>query len=421
MLLGTLLSALGVGMVLPFLYIYLTDVRGMDATVVGLVVGWMGLLSLVLAGPIGWCIDRFGARRVLLPMFVVDGVGVGGYALVHEPWQAFATASLAAVGGPAIFAGLNTLFSSITSEDERQRVFGLNFAILNLGIGTGGLIGGFIADVHRPESFQILYVVNAIAALAPALVLLSMPGIGGARPRGPDEPKRQDVGYRDVFADVAFRRFVIFGLLIMACGYAQIEVGFTAFSFTVAEVSTRVVAWALAANTVTIVAAQLFVLRFLDGRSRSRALAAVGAIIALSWVILGLGGWSGGLSPVLPVLGVVLCASVFACGETMMSPVMPAVTNALAPDELRGRYNAVGSMIWGVTGIVGPVTAAPLIGHGLAGVWLVLVVGGALAASAVALSLHRLLTPEQDGRVSRPVVATAATAGARRELLPDTG
>jgi len=93
-----------------------------------------------------------------------------------------------------------------------------------------------------------------------------------------------------------------------------------------------------------------------------------------------------------------MCSVVFACGETLMSPIMPAVTNALATNELRGRYNAVSSSTWGITAIIGPLTAAPLIGHGLATIWLILVVVGGLAASAVALSLHRLLTPKQDGR-----------------------
>ncbi len=406
LLLGTLLSAVGVGMTLPFLYIYLTDVRGIDATVVGLVLGWMGLLSLLVAGPAGTLIDRYGARLVMLPLFVVDAVGVAGYSEVHAPWQAFLAATFTATGGPAIFAGFNTLLTSLTDEHERQRVFGLNFAVLNLGIGLGGIVSGFIADVHHPGSFQVLYLIDAIAVLLPGVILLTMPGVGRPVQRAAGA-RRDEGGYRDVFADRAFRRFTIYGLLLMTCGYAQIEVGLPAFAFSVGHVSTRVVAWGLAANTMTIVVAQLFVLRMLQGRSRSRALAGVGALIGVSWLILGAGGFAASVSPVLPVLGVVLCTVVFACGETMMSPVMPAVTNALAPEALRGRYNAVGSMIFGVTGILGPITAAPLIGHGLAGVWLALIVAGSFAAAVVALSLRRLLTPEADGRTraEAPVAA----------------
>jgi len=403
LLLGTLLAAIGQGMTLPFLFIYLTRVRNFDPTVVGVVVGWQGLMSLILAGPFGALMDRIGPRRVLLPLYVVGAVGVMSYAWAHHPWQAFIAASLIAMAGAALWAGQTTILSRVTNEQERQRVFGLSFAILNLGIGLGGVAAGFIADVHRPTSFEVLYRVNALAYLIPAAILLSMPGVGG--PVAVEHEGSGAVGgYREVFADRPFRRFILFGLVMSACGYAQIEVGYAAFANRVALVSTRVIAWGLAANTLMIVVAQLFVITLLNGRSRSRALACVGGFIAVSWLILGLGAATRSVNPLLPALGVVLCAVVFACGEVMLAPVMPALTNVLAPEALRSRYNAIGSMIWGVTAVVGPLTAAPLIGHGMATVWLVLVIVGALVASVIALSLRHLLTPQQDGRELDPAL-----------------
>jgi len=396
-LVGTLLSAIGHGLTLPFLYIYLTQVRHLDATVVGFAVGWMGVMGLVLAPLGGTLIDRFGARRVVLPLFVIEAVGVASYGWVHTTWQVFAAATLCAVGNAALWAGQNTILASVTAEEERQRVFGLWFAVLNLGIGIGGLVSGFVVDVTRPATFQLIYVIDGVTFLAPAAILLSMPKVG----RRPAEVAAKEVesgGYREVFGDRAFRRFMLFALVLTACGYAQFEVGYTAFSATVAGVSTRVIGFSLAANTTTIVLAQLLMIRRLHGRSRSRALAGVGALFGLSWLLLGLGAAGRGLGLVLPVTGVLLCTVVFAVGETMLSPIMPALTNALAPVDLRGRYNAIGSMIWGVSAVIGPVTAAPLIGHGLGALWVVLVVAGCLVASILALTLRRHLTPAQDGR-----------------------
>lgn len=407
LLVGTYLSALGTGMTLPFLYVYLHEVRGIDATVVGLVVAWMGALSLVLAGPWGSLMDRVGPRRVILPLMVLGACGAASWSLVRHPWQAFIAASLMAAAGSAVFSGSNTLLASLTSEEERQRVFGLSFALLNLGIGTGGVVSGFIADVHHPESFRVLYAVDGVSWLLPAFILGSMPLVGRAIPRAHDaEPNG---GYRTVFADRSFRRLFAFSLLLMSCGYAQIEVGLPAFATSVAHVSTRVVAWALAANTAVIVCGQLLVTARLQGRSRSRALAAAASVIALSWLILAVGGFGRHAGAALPIIATLCCASVFAVAETMFSPTLPALTNSLASDELRARYNAAGSLVWGITSIVGPLTAAPLIGHGLAGVWVALIVAGSLGAAALALSLRRLLTPSQDGRaIQRTPVTTAA-------------
>lgn len=195
-----------------------------------------------------------------------------------------------------------------------------------------------------------------------------------------------------------FRRLVIFGLVLTTCGYAQLEVGFTAYAVRVAEVTPRVVAWALAGNTVMIVLSQLLMLRRMEGRSRTGGLALVGAVFAGAWLVLGAAGQIGPGNALVAALGVVACATIFGFGETMLSPVMPALTNALATDELRGRYNAMSSMIFGVSGVIGPVTAGPLIGAADGRIWVAIVVGGCLAASLLALSLRGLLTPAQDGR-----------------------
>jgi ABC-type proline/glycine betaine transport system permease subunit len=89
---------------------------------------------------------------------------------------------------------------------------------------------------------------------------------------------------------------------------------------------------------------------------------------------------------------------------------MPAITNALASDELRGRYNALGSMVFGIASIIGPVTAGPLIGGGRAAIWIALVIGGSLLSVVLALNLRRHLTPAQDGRTTAAPSAAARAA-----------
>ncbi|MFI5837174.1 MFS transporter [Micromonospora sp. NPDC051300] len=397
---GTLFSAVGRGLTLPFLFIYLTDVRGLTDARAGLVIGWFGAVTLALSPLGGTLIDRFGARRVVLPCLAVEAVGTGSLALVDSTASAFGVMTLIAVGSSAIWSGQNTILASLTGADERQRVFGLNFALLNLGIGAGGLISGAVVDVARPVTFQAVYLLDAVSFLIPALILLTLPHVGrrpAAVPRDTGAAPATG-GYLTVLRDRPFRRLVIFGLVLTTCGYAQIEVGFAAYSVRVVEVTPRVVAWALAANTVMIVLSQLLVIRRLEGRSRTGALAAVGAVFATAWLVLGAAGVVGGGNALLAALGVVACSAIFGFGETMLSPVMPALTNALATDELRGRYNAMSSMIFGISGVVGPVTAGPLIGAADGRVWVAVVVGGCLVASLLALSLRPLLTPAQDGR-----------------------
>jgi len=421
-LVGTLFSAIGRGLTLPFLYVYLTQVRGLEPGTVGLLVGWMGVVALVLAPIGGSLVDRFGARRVVLPLLVVEAAGTGSLAFVDSAFSAFIALSVVAIGFAALWSGQTTILASLVDPGERQRVFGLSFTLLNLGIGLGGVISGTIVDATRPASFQTVYLGDAVSYLVPAVILLSMPHVGR---RLAKETVTVDGnakgGYAQVLRDGSFVRFFLFGLALTTFGYAQIEVGFTAFSTEVANVAPRVLGWAFAGNTLLIVVAQLFVVRWLEGRSRTRALAAVGLIFALSWAVLAGAGLAGSYAlPILASVGVVACSVIFAMGETLMSPVMPAITNALATDELRGRYNAIGSMVWGLSGIVGPVAAGPLIGAGRATTWVMLVVGGCLLASALALRLHHRLTPAQDGRAPATAASPrpAATPSAPPAVYP---
>ncbi len=404
LLASILLATTGQGLVLPFLFIYLTHVRHLDPTWIGLAGAWIGLAGLAIAGPAGALVDRFGARRVFVGLALVEAGGLASYALVHSVWQAFLAATFASVGGTPVIGAFNTLLTTATPEANRQRFFGVTFVALNLGIGLGGLIGGAVADVHHARSFEILYGTAGVTGIVAALIVVGLRDLGTPVPHDPQAPPHG--GYRTLVRDRVFMRYLVVGVLLMACAWGQLEFGFTAFAADVAKVSTRVVGWAFAANCATIVVIQLAVLPRMEGRSRTRLLAVAATVIGSSWLILACSSFDAGAGGA--VAAVVGCGVVFSLGEVVFSPVLPALTNSLATDALRGRYNTVSSMTFGVTTVIGPLTGAPLIGHGLWGVWLILVVACAAAATLGALSLRHRLTPEQDGR--EPPLATSFVA-----------
>ncbi|MCU0265284.1 MAG: MFS transporter [Actinomycetia bacterium] len=389
---ATTLSALGNGLVLPFLVVYLHDVRGLPTSVAGLVVAWQALVGFVLAPLGGALIDRVGPRPVLLvgPVLMAAGVVVMG--LARTPGQAFAAASLLAVGSAGLWPGGATLMARLVSDEQRQRAFGIQFMLLNLGIGVGGLVAGLVVDVDRPRTFELLYFADAVTFLGFAAVIATMGGVGGPLPR---TAGATDGGYREVLRDRAMLRIAVVSLVMLTCGYGAIEIGYPAFATQIADVSPRLVAFGFVGNTLTIVLGQLYVIRLLEGRSRSRTIALVGVVWALSWTLLGLSGLA--TQPVLVAALVLGTPVLFAVGETLWQPVLPALVNELAPDQLRGRYNALASLTWAVAGMLGPALAGLLIGAGQASTWVVLVVGGSLLASALALRLRRVLSPGQDG------------------------
>src|SRR5215210_5247995 len=83
---GGLANSFGNGLAVPFLFIYLHNVRGIDLGTAGLIIATNAAVGLVSGPLVGTLIDRIGGRRTLALSLLFMTVGYGGYPFVHEPW-----------------------------------------------------------------------------------------------------------------------------------------------------------------------------------------------------------------------------------------------------------------------------------------------------------------------------------------------
>lgn len=397
-LLGNALSAIGSGLTMPLLIVYLAQVRGLGTGVGGLVVAYVALVSLVLLPLSGVSVDRFGPRPILMLGLLVEAVGVALLSVVDSAPTAFAVATVVALGGSFTWGPQSALLGRLTVPEQRQRVFGIQFMLLNLGIGIGGVAAALLVDVEDVSTFTTLYLLDAATYLLYVAVLVTMRGYGvGPAPR--EEGDDRKVGYREVLRDRVLVRVAVLGLVLLTCGYGSLEVGLPVFVTIVNGLSVSWVAIAFAVNTFAIVALQMVSLRLMAGRSRSGLMAVVAGLWALSWLVIGV---SGLLPQSVAVVLICLSTLIFALGETLWAPIAPALVNDLAPDHLRGRYNSVQGLVWGVSGSLGPALAGILLGADLVALWVGLVVTGCLVAVVLATQLRGHLTPALDGRAEQP-------------------
>ena len=397
--LGFGLSALGSGLTMPFLFVYLAEVRGFSTSSVGLVFAWMGLLGFLAAPVGGTLIDALGPRPMMIYGLVVEALATVSIGYVSELWQAFALASVLVLGTIGLWPASTAMLTRLVPLQVREKVYGVNFMLLNAGLGVGGVVSALIVDVSSLESFQRLYLIDGLTYAAYIVVLLTLPAATGAAPTPSEvaEAHADQPSWRLVFRDRALLRVVGISVLAVTFGYAQMEAGLAAYAVTVADVPARSLGWAFAANTGAIVLGQLLTLRLIRGRRRTTMLALCAGIWSASWVVIVL---SDALDGWVAVTAIVVGLGFFGLGETLWAPLAPAIVNDLAREDMRGRYNALQGMTWTVGSIAGPLTAGLLIGHGLPHVWGACVVGGTLAAALLFLDLRRHLTSQQDGLVA---------------------
>src|SRR4051795_7688781 len=288
-----------------------------------------------------------------------------------------------------------SVVASVIPQALRQRYFGVNFTLLNLGIGIGGVAGGFFVDVGRVRTFQTIYVADAISYLPALLLLLGPLRHVAGKVEVSDDDDTATMSYLAVLRSPAMATMTLLSFVSSFVGYSQLNAGMPAFARGVGEISTRALGLAFAANTVVIVLLQLVVLQRIEGRRRTRVIAVMGVVWAFAWLLLGFSGLVPGTLGA--TLLVAACASVFAFGETLLQPTIPALVNDLAPDHLRGRYNAVSSGAFQLAAVIAPPISGVLIGHALGDVYIGLLVVGSLLCGLVAITW---LEPRLDPRVN---------------------
>lgn len=391
---ATLVNAIGNGLTLTLFVVYLTQVRNIPIARATLLLSWMAILGLLVAPAVGTLTDRFGPRRVLMVCSVAMAAAISSYASVRTLRDAFLACTLSALASSGLWGPNSTMLAQLVAPEQRQRAFGLSFMLLNFGIGVGGLISTTIVDTSSAASFEMLYRIDALSFLGIFVIQLTLRGFGGPSPvaDGGDGPRR---GWGVVLKDKVLLRYCASALLLMVCGYGSIDVGLSYFAVTEIGLSVNRLGIVLFVNTASIVLAQLMVLRRIDGRSRTRLLAVVGLLWALSWVTNGLAVVPG---PTLALLLLCVGQVFFAIGETVWAPVAPAIVNDLAADDVRGRYNAAQSLLWTLAGTISPMVAGLFLQRGAGVTWVAALIFGCCAAAAAFLLLHRRVSAHVDGR-----------------------
>ncbi|MGD0439683.1 MAG: MFS transporter [Acidimicrobiales bacterium] len=405
---ASFVSSVGGGLTLPFLVIYLHQVRHIPLGVSGLLIGAVAVLALPVSPVAGALVDRLGAREVVIVTMVVQGLGIAALATVHSVESAIPAMFVYGLGQAAGWPTWNALLGVMVGDDKLSRLaFARNFQLLNLGLGVGAIVGGLVVHVRDPGTFVTVYLVNGACALVvvPVLALLPKKTFRSTRRVGPppaagDGSSAAEVqggrrpGYRAVLGDAVFRRYLVTMTILMAAGYGALNTGFVGFATSVAKAGPGTIAAAYAANTGFIVLAQPLALRIVARTRRTSALKVVAAAFAACWVVLACAGLApgSGASRALVIATLV----VFASGEVFLSPVSGPLVNDLATPALRGRYFAASAMCVTVANVVSPAISGAAIGAGF-GVLLLGFFVACCAASAVGAQwLRRALTPSED-------------------------
>ena len=407
---GGVVNSLGNGMAFPFIVIYLHNVRGISFADAGFSLAAGAVAALVAGLGAGSLVDRIGGRNTLLLGLLQQSAAFALFPLIREPWHAVALLALEGSGTACFWPGQSTLLTRLAPPEDRHSAFSVQRIAMNLGLGLGGLVGGLIAATSDPGSFTKLFLLDAGTFFVYAAVLSTIQEPG----RAVSEDEEAAGGYRAVLRDRNFLALLGLNVLFVAVGY-EVFALLAPFAKNYAGVSEHWVGLIWLANTLAVVLLQLPVSKLLEGRRRMLALASMNAIWAVAaLIVLAAGDLLDGTSAAVVLIG---AGVVFGIGETLQAPTQPPLVADLAPERLRGRYFALGSMSWSVGGVLGPAVGGPLLGWHPLAVWPT-AAGVCMFAIAGCLLLERNL-PEGVRRTPRPEPGPVTPLEPPLDLAPE--
>ncbi|HEX7601564.1 MAG TPA: MFS transporter, partial [Polyangiaceae bacterium] len=144
LLAGTFVTKAG-SFVVPMLFIYLTQARGLSLAAAGTTVSLFGVGSL-LGGTLGGVLaDRIGRRATMLGSLVLGAGFMLVLGVATTPWQLAPATLFLGFTADAYRPASQALVADIVPPEHRMKAFGLQYWAINLGFSFAAVVGGYMA------------------------------------------------------------------------------------------------------------------------------------------------------------------------------------------------------------------------------------------------------------------------------------
>jgi MFS family permease len=374
LLAADLVGAVGVGLTQPYTVVFLHLGKGIAIPVATALLCLVAVASLFGNPVSGVLIDRIGGRPVMAGGYCISALGLIVVAAASGVIGSAAGIALVGLGASVCIPALSSLIGEATPEPLRTRMYTMEYALFNVGLGIGTAAGALGISHGRAGMLVQWPVAAGVYALAGGAVALGW--LRGERHVGAVLASTPAGGYRVVLADRRLLRVLLMALIVMVAGYGLYVAGLPALSLLGSD--PRALTWAGVANCVVVVAGLPLSLAVPGRLGHRGALAAAAGLWSVAWLLCAFAAHGAG--PMSVRAAVVTGAALTGGCELLVAGALPSMVNDIAPAELRGRYNATLTL----TNTGGNLIAPLLVAAATA-------IGSLLSAFSVAVALFVVL------------------------------
>jgi MFS family permease len=278
----------------------LRDDFGVGYDLLGLAMTAFNAVSGIAHVPMGFIVDRFGARPVLVAGLIVESLAFIAVGLTQDYWLFVAALALAGLGNAVYHPADYAILSASIDERRMGRAFSIHtFA----GYAGGAIAPAFMWTAITLGDWRVAPLGVGIAGLAVAALLLAVGGELSGRSRRPTATTGGGgvaEGLRLLLTPPILMCFLFFIALAMANGAltqfgvaAMVDLGWTDLDGATAALTAFLVGSALGILVGGVIA----------DRTRHHERVAVAGFIATGSIVLAIGLAGPGAWLLVPVLG----------------------------------------------------------------------------------------------------------------------
>jgi MFS family permease len=316
---------MGFSIALPFLALYLHNVRLVPMSLVGTIFFAGGLCAAITNIIGGMLSDRFGRRRLLL---IVSGASIFAYtalALLTGMSASIWSIALVYVAARGTIGTIQPTIAAIVADLSPKGRLTESYALVrvggNVGFALGPAIGGYMMTFL---SYGWLLSISAITCLVITVLIYFFLRESFVR-------SKERVDFRStlvVAKDRHFLIFIIFGILLVL---SMAHLGSTLSVFTVDRLgfSTAQYGLLLTTNGIMVVLCQYPVTYGVNKLTKANGLILGSLLYVCGYLTL---GWVASFN------WAILTIVIITAGEVTFSPIASSVVAESAPPDKRGRY-----------------------------------------------------------------------------------
>ncbi len=325
----TLINRAGT-MVLAFLVLYLTEDKGLTTVQAGFIYGLYGLGAIGGNFLGGWLSDRTGPLITQVISLVLGGSGFIFLSQLESPTAIAITLVPLGIVSEAFRPANSTAVAFFSPPELRTRSFGLLRMALNLGMGIGPVVGGFLAE----HSYQLLFFVDGVTCILAGMTLWALFATQVKMSNTKEEEAEDSLPRKSPWTDGIYLQFVfLFALLIIV--FSQLNSTVPLYFRDTYKFSKSTIGLILGLNPIVIVLLEMPLLAFIQRFQAQKILAWGALLICIGFGLLPFG--SGTTFVILTVL-------VWTLGEMLNFPLGMSICSQHAPDRSRGSYMGLLSM-----------------------------------------------------------------------------